>query len=204
MQAQAEDFKLHPLPPGTVLRLLWGRLPKGGGLWPGRLRRLASLMAFDEEAVRALLEGSAPAWALEYQVRTVQASSGDHYLVPLYRWGRKVAEAWVPAATVGPRDVIPSFRVFPEVRPLAGPKAALRAHGDLDVPSEPKPRLYWLATERFPPTPFFGWEGEGGLWLLEARLPSRLAFRAVRLPENQDSSAYQYRGRPIRLDPLTP
>ena len=204
MQAQAEDHELLPLPPGAALRLLWNRLPKRAGLFPGRPRRLASLIAFDEEAVRARLAGSVPAWALEYQVRTVQASSGDHYLVPLYRWGRKVAEAWVPAAAVGARDAIPSFRVFPEVRPLAGPKAALRAHGALNVPSEPKPRLYWLATKRFPPTPFFGWEGEGDLWLLEARLPSRLAFRAVGLPENQDSSAHRYRGRPIRLDPLTP
>ncbi len=203
MQAKAKDLELFPLSPGGALRMLWSRLPRRAGLWPGRPRRLASLMASDEEAVRARLEGLA-AWALEYQVRTVQASSGDHYLVPLYRWGRKVAEAWVPAVAVGARDAIPSFRVFPEVRPLAGPKAALRAHGDLNVPADLKPRLYWLATERFPPTPFYGWEKGEGLWLLEARLPSRLAFRAVGLPENQGSSAHRYRGRPIRLDPLTP
>ncbi len=181
-----------------------GRLPKGGALWPGRPRRLASLMAFDEEAVRARLEGSVPAHALEYHVRTAQASSGDHYLVPLYRWGRKVAEAWVPAASVGARDAIPSFRVFPEVRPLASPKATLRAHGDLNAPSDLRPRLYWLATERFPPTPFYGWEEEEGLRLLEARLPSRLAFRAVRLPENRGSSTHRYREKPIRLHPLSP
>ena len=208
MQAKAEGLKLCPLPPGAALRLLWSRLPKRTGLWPGRPRRLASLMAFGEETVRARLRAQVPAGELEYQVRSAEASSGDHYLVPLYRWGRKVAEAWVPAATVrlrGEASLPPAFfRVFPEARPLAGPRALLREHKGLNIPADPRPKLYWLASRRFSPAPFFGWEGEEGLWLLEARRPSRLAFRAVFLAETEAPSDYRYRGKPVHLAPLPP
>lgn len=190
------------------------RRPRARDFRLGEPVLLRSLMAFDPEEARARLERMNAPGALEHHLLTVQMGVGDHYLVPLYYRGRKIAEVWVPADTVCPkeranapftaRDLI-FFRISRETRPLALPEELRRAHPHLKALPAVPPELFWLASKRFGPTPFYGWESERGLSLYEAYLPSRRAFLAIPLASGRRPEvAYHYQGRPIQLQEEKP